>query len=444
MSQSIVDDIDIPLGNNAKLKVIGVGGGGGNAVQNMITSGLQGVQFICANTDMQALSRNNAPVKIQLGEKLTKGLGAGANPAVGREAALESVNAIREAIGDADMVFVTAGMGGGTGTGAAPVVAQTAKEMGALTVGVVTKPFSFEGARRRRFAEEGLEEFKQHVDCLITIPNDRLLAFAPKKTPFSAMLQKANDVLFYAVKGISDVILADGMINLDFADVRTTMSESGMALMGTGVAAGENRAREAAQRAINSPLLEDVSLESAKAVLYNITASMDISTDEIAEIGDIIADATPEDTNIIFGVVYDENIGDELRLTVIATGIDPSATVVQPVAEPVKSSSVTKFPGSQAAQAARPMEAPQAPAYEQPRPRPVRQRGDWIPQNSYPQGGYGPYSAQDQFEKPTYLRTGATLGQQPMPRRQHNPGHEDFTYSEEDFEIPTFIRTQAD
>ena len=444
MSQSIVDDIDITLGNNAKLKVIGVGGGGGNAVQNMITSGLQGVQFICANTDMQALSRNNAPVKIQLGEKLTKGLGAGANPAVGREAALESVNAIREAIGDADMVFVTAGMGGGTGTGAAPVVAQTAKEMGALTVGVVTKPVSFEGARRRRFAEEGLEEFKQHVDCLITIPNDRLLAFAPKKTPFSAMLQKANDVLFYAVKGISDVILADGMINLDFADVRTTMSESGMALMGTGVAAGENRAREAAQRAINSPLLEDVSLESAKAVLYNITASMDISTDEIAEIGDIIADATPEDTNIIFGVVYDENIGDELRLTVIATGIDPSATVVQPVAEPVKSSSVTKFPGSQAAQAARPMEAPQAPAYEQPRPRPVRQRGDWIPQNSYPQGGYGPYSAQDQFEKPTYLRTGATLGQQPMPRRQHNPGHEDFTYSEEDFEIPTFIRTQAD
>ncbi|WP_337392747.1 cell division protein FtsZ, partial [Desulfovibrio sp.] len=418
--------------------------GGGNAVQNMITSGLQGVQFICANTDMQALSRNNAPVKIQLGEKLTKGLGAGANPAVGREAALESVNAIREAIGDADMVFVTAGMGGGTGTGAAPVMAQTAKEMGALTVGVVTKPFSFEGARRRRFAEEGLEEFKQHVDCLITIPNDRLLAFAPKKTPFSAMLQKANDVLFYAVKGISDVILADGIINLDFADVRTTMSESGMALMGTGVAAGENRAREAAQRAINSPLLEDVSLESAKAVLYNITASMDISTDEIAEIGDIIADATPEDTNIIFGVVYDENIGDELRLTVIATGIDPSATVVQPVAEPVKSSSVTKFPGSQAAQAARPMEAPQAPAYEQPRPRPVRQRGDWIPQNSYPQGGYGPYSAQDQFEKPTYLRTGATLGQQPMPRRQHNPGHEDFTYSEEDFEIPTFIRTQAD
>ena len=428
----------------ANIKVIGVGGGGGNAVQNMIMAGLKGVSFICANTDAQALLRSKAEIKLQIGEKLTKGLGAGADPNVGRDAAQESIGAIKDAIGDADMVFVTAGMGGGTGTGAAPVVAQTAKEMGALTVGVVTKPFSFEGARRRRFAEEGLEEFKQHVDCLITIPNDRLLAFAPKKTPFSAMLQKANDVLFYAVKGISDVVLADGMINLDFADVRTTMSESGMALMGTGVAAGENRAREAAQRAINSPLLEDVSLESAKAVLYNITASMDISTDEIAEIGDIIADATPEDTNIIFGVVYDENIGDELRLTVIATGIDPSAAVVPPVPEPVKSSSVTKFPGSQAAPAARPMEAPQAPAYEQPRPRPVRQRGDWIPQNSYPQGGYGPYSAQDQFEKPTYLRTGATLGQQPLPRRQHNPGHEDFTYSEEDFEIPTFIRTQAD
>ena len=429
----------------AVIKVVGVGGGGTNAVNRMVEAGVRGVEFIAVNTDRQALLMSDADKTIHIGEELTRGLGAGANPQVGCQAAEESRAEIREALAEADMVFVTAGEGGGTGTGAAPIVAEIAREeIGALTVGVVTKPFSFEGARRRRFAEEGLEEFKQHVDCLITIPNDRLLAFAPKKTPFSAMLQKANDVLFYAVKGISDVILADGMINLDFADVRTTMSESGMALMGTGVAAGENRAREAAQRAINSPLLEDVSLESAKAVLYNITASMDISTDEIAEIGDIIADATPEDTNIIFGVVYDENIGDELRLTVIATGIDPSAAVVPPVPEPVKSSSVTKFPGSQAAPAARPMEAPQAPAYEQPRPRPVRQRGDWIPQNSYPQGGYGPYSAQDQFEKPTYLRTGATLGQQPLPRRQHNPGHEDFTYSEEDFEIPTFIRTQAD
>ncbi len=348
MTQSIVDDIDTSLAGTAKIKVIGVGGGGGNAVKNMIESGLQGVQFVCANTDLQALNKNTAPCKVQLGEKLTKGLGAGANPSIGREAAVESVNAIREAIGDADMVFVTAGMGGGTGTGAAPVVAQAAKEMGALTVGVVTKPFSFEGVKRKRAAEAGLEEFKQHVDCLITIPNDRLLAFAPKKAPFSEMLQKANDVLYYAVKGISDVIVGDGLINLDFADVRTTMSEAGLALMGTGMAAGENRAREAAQRAIMSPLLEDVSLESAKAVLYNITAPMDITAEEIAEIGDIIGDATPEDANIIFGVVFDENIGDEIRLTVIATGIE-SPQVVQAAPAPVASVTNFRQPGPDAA-----------------------------------------------------------------------------------------------
>ena len=347
MAQSIVDDIDTSLASNAKIKVIGVGGGGGNAVQNMIASGLRGVQFVCANTDVQALNKSGASVKVQLGEKLTKGLGAGANPSIGREAAVESVGSIREAIGDADMVFVTAGMGGGTGTGAAPVVAQAAKEMGALTVGVVTKPFSFEGAKRKRAAEAGLEEFKQHVDCLITIPNDRLLAFAPKKAPFSEMLQKANDVLYYAVKGISDVIVGEGLINLDFADVRTTMAEAGMALMGTGIASGENRAREAAQRAIMSPLLEDVSLESAKAVLYNITAPTDITADEIAEIGEIIGDATPEDANIIFGVVFDDNIGDEIRLTVIATGID-SPQFVQPVQVPAATVTNFRKPGPDA------------------------------------------------------------------------------------------------
>ena len=347
MAQSIVDDIDTSLASNAKIKVIGVGGGGGNAVQNMIASGLRGVQFVCANTDVQALNKSGASVKVQLGEKLTKGLGAGANPSIGREAAVESVGSIREAIGDADMVFVTAGMGGGTGTGAAPVVAQAAKEMGALTVGVVTKPFSFEGAKRKRAADAGLEEFKQHVDCLITIPNDRLLAFAPKKAPFSEMLQKANDVLYYAVKGISDVIVGEGLINLDFADVRTTMAEAGMALMGTGIASGENRAREAAQRAIMSPLLEDVSLESAKAVLYNITAPTDITADEIAEIGEIIGDATPEDANIIFGVVFDDNIGDEIRLTVIATGID-SPQFVQPVQVPAATVTNFRKPGPDA------------------------------------------------------------------------------------------------
>ena len=440
MAQSIVDDIDTSLAGSAKIKVIGVGGGGGNAVKNMIDSGLQGVQFVCANTDLQALNKNTAPLKVQLGEKLTKGLGAGANPSIGREAAVESVNAIRDAIGDADMVFVTAGMGGGTGTGAAPVVAQAAKEMGALTVGVVTKPFSFEGVKRKRAAEAGLEEFKQHVDCLITIPNDRLLAFAPKKAPFSEMLQKANDVLYYAVKGISDVIVGDGLINLDFADVRTTMSEAGLALMGTGMASGENRAREAAQRAIMSPLLEDVSLESAKAVLYNITAPMDITAEEIAEIGDIIGDATPEDANIIFGVVFDENIGDEIRLTVIATGIE-SPQAVQPVQAPVASVTNFRQPGPDAVMAeprrrqlGRPQQ--QGNLVQEPQDEP-EMRLPRATRRSEVERWYD-----EKSNRPPYLLKREAMGH--SRRRPHNPGQDDFTYDEDDFEIPTFIRTQAD
>ena len=439
MAQSIVDDIDTSLAGSAKIKVIGVGGGGGNAVKNMIDSGLRGVQFVCANTDVQALKKNTAPLKVQLGEKLTKGLGAGANPSIGREAAVESVNAIREAIGDADMVFVTAGMGGGTGTGAAPVVAQAAKEMGALTVGVVTKPFSFEGVKRKRAAEAGLEEFKQHVDCLITIPNDRLLAFAPKKAPFSEMLQKANDVLYYAVKGISDVIVGDGLINLDFADVRTTMAEAGLALMGTGMASGENRAREAAQRAIMSPLLEDVSLESAKAVLYNIAAPMDITAEEIAEIGDIIADATPEDANIIFGVVFDDNIGDEIRLTVIATGIE-SPQAMQPVQAPAATVTNFRQPGPDAVMA-------------EPRRRQLgrSQQGNLVQESQEEPEMRLPRATRrseverwydEKSNRPPYLLKREAMGQ--SRRRPHNPGQDDFTYDEDDFEIPTFIRTQAD
>ena len=439
MAQSIVDDIDTSLAGSAKIKVIGVGGGGGNAVKNMIDSGLRGVQFVCANTDVQALKKNTAPLKVQLGEKLTKGLGAGANPSIGREAAVESVNAIREAIGDADMVFVTAGMGGGTGTGAAPVVAQAAKEMGALTVGVVTKPFSFEGVKRKRAAEAGLEEFKQHVDCLITIPNDRLLAFAPKKAPFSEMLQKANDVLYYAVKGISDVIVGDGLINLDFADVRTTMAEAGLALMGTGMASGENRAREAAQRAIMSPLLEDVSLESAKAVLYNITAPMDITAEEIAEIGDIIADATPEDANIIFGVVFDDNIGDEIRLTVIATVIE-SPQAMQPVQAPAATVTNFRQPGPDAVMA-------------EPRRRQLgrSQQGNLVQESQEEPEMRLPRATRrseverwydEKSNRPPYLLKREAMGQ--SRRRPHNPGQDDFTYDEDDFEIPTFIRTQAD
>ena len=339
MSDSIMDSAEIipntteygEYSEGARIKVIGVGGGGGNAIQHMIDSGLYGVQFITANTDRQALNRNSAEIKIQIGEKLTKGRGAGANPRIGRDAAMESVNAIRDAIGDAEMLFVTAGMGGGTGTGGAPVVAQVAKEMGVLTVGVVTKPFDFEGARRKKVAEDGLSELKQHVDCLITIPNDRLLSIAPKKASFLEMFGKSNEVLYHAVKGISDVVNAEGLLNLDFADVRTTMAESGMALMGTGLGTGENRAREAALKAISSPLLEDVSLDSAKAILYNITASRDISIDEVHEIGKIIHDAAPEDCNIIFGVVFDDNIGDDLSITIIATGIEPYEESLAPV-----------------------------------------------------------------------------------------------------------------
>ncbi|WP_297262637.1 cell division protein FtsZ [uncultured Desulfovibrio sp.] len=436
MSQSIMDEIDTSLASSAKLKVIGVGGGGGNAVQNMIDSGLKGVQFVCANTDVQALNKNTSPLKVQLGESLTRGLGAGANPNVGREAALESINAIREAIGDADMVFVTAGMGGGTGTGAAPVVAQAAKELGALTVGVVTKPFTFEGIKRKRAAEVGLEEFKQHVDCLITIPNDRLMAFAPKKEPFSRMLERANEVLYYAVKGISDVILGEGIINLDFADVRTTMSESGLALMGTGMASGENRAREAAQRAIMSPLLEDVSLESCKAVLYNITAPQDISAEEIQEIGDIIADAAPEDANIIFGVVFDEEVGDEIRITVIATGIEPPQAVE---AKPAAPATVTPFSKAGAnavrTEARRVVRAEQPPVYSQqpqaePQMRPIRHQSRTEEISSWYDANSSDYP---------FVMKGDRRRQQ-----RHAPGQEDFLYSDSDCETPAFLRTQAD
>ncbi|MBO4684362.1 MAG: cell division protein FtsZ [Desulfovibrio sp.] len=335
MSESIMDQIEnIQQGStgNAKILVVGVGGGGGNAVQNMIELGLTGVDFVCANTDLQALNKNPAPTHVQLGEKLTRGLGAGANPDVGRDAANESIQNIQTALQGAEMVFVTCGMGGGTGTGAAPIVAQVAKEMGALTVGVVTRPFKFEGTKRANYARDGIEELSKHVDCLITIPNDRILTFAPKKTPLKELMRKANDVLYFGVKGISDVITCPGYVNLDFADVRTCMHESGLALMGMGSGRGENRAEEAAQSAIASPLLDDVSLESAKAILYNITAPEDISGEEMELIGEKIRSEVPENANIIFGVVFDDSLEDEIRVTVVATGIEPAspAPVVKP------------------------------------------------------------------------------------------------------------------
>lgn len=306
---------------NAKIKVIGVGGAGGNAVNNMIESGMSGVEFIVANTDSQALDKSYAERRIQIGANMTEGLGAGADPGVGREAALENAEEIREALGNSHMIFIAAGLGGGTGTGAAPVVAEICREMGVLTVAVVTKPFTFEGKKRMATAEEGLEKLKYSVDTVITIPNDRIRSLAPKKASLIDMFMKADEVLLNSVKGITDLIMSPGVVNLDFADVRTTMSKAGMALMGIGVASGENRALEAAEKAISHPLLEDVSVAGARGVLVNITATSNMGFDEIMEASDFILQEVGEESEIIWGTSVDENLGDEMRITVIATGI---------------------------------------------------------------------------------------------------------------------------
>lgn len=303
----------------ANIKVIGVGGGGSNAVNRMIDSGLQGVDFLVANTETQALDNSKADIKIQLGEKLTKGLGAGANPQVGEEAAQESREEITKALSGSDMVFVTAGMGGGTGTGAAPIVAECAREMGALTVGVVTKPFTFEGKRRKNQADKGIEMLTSKVDTIIVIPNDKLLQVVDKKTPLNEAFRTADDVLRQGIKGISDLITVPGLINLDFADVKTIMTNQGEALMGIGIGEGENRAVDAAKMAINSPLLE-TSIEGAKGILLNITGSGDLSLFEINEAAEIISEAADPEANIIFGSVIDDNLGDRVQITVVATG----------------------------------------------------------------------------------------------------------------------------
>ena len=308
--------------NDAKIKVIGVGGGGGNAVNRMIDAGMEGIEFVVANTDLQALRMSRAPVKIQLGVKLTTGLGAGANPEVGRKAALEDSEKIIEALEGADMVFVTAGLGGGTGTGAAPIIASLASEMGALTVAVVTKPFNFEGKRRRVQAEHGIRALRDTVDTLITIPNERLLNFVERATSLGEAFKIADDILRQAVQGISDLITVPGEINLDFADVKTIMHGMGMALMGTGVSSGEHRAVEAAQRAISSPLLEEASIDGAKGVLINVTGGADMTLFEVHEAASIIQEAADEEANIIFGTVIDPKMKDEVKVTVIATGFD--------------------------------------------------------------------------------------------------------------------------
>jgi cell division protein FtsZ len=307
---------------NARIKVVGIGGGGGNAINNMIAADLKGVDFIAANTDSQDLERSTCPYKMQLGASMTRGLGSGADPEVGRTSAEESINEIREAVSGADMVFITAGMGGGTGTGASPVFAREAKASGALTVAVVTKPFLFEGEKRMNRAMAGIERLKKDVDTLIILPNERLKAIGDKGAMFKALIARADDVLLNAVRGISDLIMSSGFINLDFADVKKVMSEMGTAIMGTGRARGENRASEAAQQAINSPLLEDISISGAKGLLMNITAPPDITMDEIDQASNYIKGEVSEDAEIFWGVVLDENMGDEVQITVIATGID--------------------------------------------------------------------------------------------------------------------------
>jgi len=304
----------------AKVKIIGIGGGGNNALNTMISYQLSGVEFVAANTDAQALGANMAPVKLQLGSNLTKGLGAGANPEVGRKAALEDVEKIREALKGADMVFITAGLGGGTGTGGAPVIAEAAREVGALTVAIVTKPFHFEGKKRMKQAEEGLANLRMTADALITIPNQRLLSVSGKNMTLIEAFKKADEILYHAAKGISDIIVGHGIINLDFADVRTIMAETGMALMGTGISAGENRSVEAAQKAISSPLLEDISIEGARGLLINITGGENMTLNEINEATTLVQKEAHEEANIIWGTVIDPAMKEEVRVTVIATG----------------------------------------------------------------------------------------------------------------------------
>ncbi len=306
----------------ARIKVIGVGGAGGNAVNMMVTSSLKGVEFIAANTDAQVLKRSECPLKIQLGVEITRGYGAGSNPEVGRNAALESKEEIQRALTGADMIFIAAGMGGGTGTGAGPVVAEIAKDLGALTIAVVTKPFFFEGKKKDLVAERGIEELRKIVDTLIVIPNERLVAVAGRNMSFIDARKKADEILLHAVKGISDLIIVPGLINLDFADIRTIMTEMGLALMGTGVATGENRAVEAAQRAISSPLLEDNTIHGARGILMNITGGSNMTLFEVKEAATLIQNEAHEEANIIFGTVIDDSMGDEIRLTVIATGFD--------------------------------------------------------------------------------------------------------------------------
>jgi len=438
----------------ARIKVIGVGGGGGNAVNTMIVDGMPGVDFMVANTDRQALNANLSPLKLQLGEQLTKGLGAGGNPEIGMKAAIEAEARLQECLAGADMVFVTAGMGGGTGTGAAPVVARTAKNLGALTVAVVTKPFLFEGRRRMRQAEEGIEELKANVDTVIAIPNQRLLSVSGRNSSILESFKKADEVLQQAVRGISDLVTVHGLINLDFADVRAIMAEMGLAMMGAAAAAGENRAVDAAERAISSPLLEEVSIRGALGVLINITGGPNLSLHEVNEAATIIQEEADEDANIIFGAVIDEALGDEVRVTVIATGVPDSHHSAQ---------RRPSLAGRESGPPARPVrhmgtiiDDLEAPTWEQPRQsRPVlearrevrterqQRRSDGGKAHAGPEFLGGGERAGRRPESKPDLRPGTHLpASDESERARRSPAI--FDDSSESLDIPTFLRKQPE
>jgi cell division protein FtsZ len=397
----------------AKIKVIGVGGGGGNAVNRMIAANLRGIEFIAANTDLQALAKCRAQAKLQLGHQITRGLGAGADPEIGRKAALEDTERVLEMMDGADMIFLTAGMGGGTGTGALPILASLAAEIGALTVAVVTKPFGFEGRRRMTVAERGIEDLRGSVDTLITIPNERLLNFVERGTPLSEAFRIADDVLRQAVQGISDLITIPGEVNVDFADVRAIMSGMGMALMGTGIAKGENRALEAAQRAISSPLLEETSIEGAKGVLINISGGRDLTLHEVAEAARIIQERVDPEANIISGMVIDETLDEEMKVTVIATGFRYAGEIreVAPATAQPQAGYPTMRPGATGMGAGRFAAAtdggrPSAPAKkEEAADQPFYKRILAQSGRQEDPGGFGPnWSNVDDYDIPTVLR----------------------------------------
>ena len=412
--------------NSAKIKVIGVGGAGGNAVNNMIDAKLKGVKFIVANTDVQALDASRAEVKIQIGKELTEGLGAGADPNKGRDAALESMDELRAALEGSHMVFITAGFGGGTGTGAAPVIAEICKELGILTVAVASKPFSFEGKKREKQALKGLDNIHAITDTVITIPNDRLRGIAPKGARMVDMFIKADEILHHSVKGITDLIMMPGHVNLDFADVRATMQKAGKALMGIGISSGENRAVEAAEKAISHPLLEDISISGAKGVLMNITSSSDLTLDEMTEASDRIYQEVGDDAEIIWGQTFDEELGDEIRITVIATGIGTD--------EPEESNNIHHFDPAivQNSEYQQPAAAPQAVSQALPEQQPIARGHLRTPTPEE-------LSNWNEFDSPVMVPQKKAVGDEGMVG-----GYSTMAFDNDDLEVPTFLRRKAD